>query len=56
MSMIVLNSPTSPLWTASGAMSASGLPRKCIANGIVRLRKKYMENPNGNSDNVMKHS
>jgi hypothetical protein len=41
----------------SVAMSASGLSRKCIANGIVRTGKeKYMENLNGNSDNVMKHS
>jgi hypothetical protein len=38
------------------AMSASGPSRKCIANGIVRTGKKYMQNPNGNSDDVMKHS
>jgi hypothetical protein len=37
-------------------MSASSLSRKCIADGIARIGKKYMENPNGNSDNVMKHS
>jgi hypothetical protein len=40
----------------SAAKSASGLSRKCIANGIVRTGAKYIENPNGNSDNVMKHS
>lgn len=40
----------------SAAISASGLSRKSMANGMVRTGENYMENPNGNSDNVMKHS